>query len=123
MREVKAGREAVRNLLQGKVDAAVTLKRYFEIRRYRGTGLRLISRFPGVPEVFAARAGLDPEVVKAFQNAMLSLKESPGLGTLSSFRTVTGVIATNDNYFDGLRDAWTNVQHRFDSSVGLAKRR
>jgi serine/threonine protein kinase len=122
MREVKSGREALRDLLQGKVDAAVTPKRYFEIRRHRGTGLRLIHRFPGAPEVFAARSGLDPKLLNAFQEAMLSLKESQGLGTLSSFRIVTGVVATNDSYFDGLRMALTNVQQRFESTNGLSPR-
>jgi serine/threonine protein kinase len=120
MREIKSGREALRHLLQGKVDVAVTPKRYFEIRRHRGAGLRMIGRFPGVPEVFAARAGLDPEVVNAFRNAMLSLKDSPGLGTLSSFRIVTGLIATNDTYFDGLRLALTNVQQHFESDAPLS---
>jgi ABC-type phosphate/phosphonate transport system substrate-binding protein/tRNA A-37 threonylcarbamoyl transferase component Bud32 len=122
MREIKSGREALRNLLQGKVDAAVTAKRYFEIRRYRRTGLRTISRVPGVPEVFAARSGLDRGVLSAFQKAMLSLKESPGLGTLSSVRTVTGVIATDDKYFDGLRMAVTNVQQHFESTASLLPR-
>jgi serine/threonine protein kinase/ABC-type phosphate/phosphonate transport system substrate-binding protein len=116
MREVKSGREALRYLFQGKVDAAVTLKRYFETRRHRGTGLRVIGKVPGLPEVFAVRPGLQPQVVIAFQNAMLSLKQSPGLSVLSSFRTVTGVIATNDSYFDGLRVALTNVQQRFEAA-------
>jgi ABC-type phosphate/phosphonate transport system substrate-binding protein/tRNA A-37 threonylcarbamoyl transferase component Bud32 len=120
MREVKGGREALRHLFLGDVDAAVTLKRYFETRRHRGTGLRALSKVPGVPEVFAARSGLDPAVVGAFRTAMLSLKESPGLGTLSSFRTVTGVIATNDSYFDDLRMALTNVQQRFESPLPSA---
>jgi ABC-type phosphate/phosphonate transport system substrate-binding protein len=116
MREVKGGREALRHLLEGKVDVAVTLKRYFEIRRYRGAGLRIISKVPGSPEVFAARSGLEPEVLNAFRNVMLSLKQSPGLGTLSSFRTVTGVIAADDSYFDGLRTALSNVQQQFEST-------
>jgi len=117
MREVKSGREALRHLLQGKVDAAVTPKRYFELRRHRGTGLRLIHKFSGVPDVFAARSGLDPELLNAFQHAMLSLKDSQGLGTLSSFRIVTGVLAGNDRYFDDLRLAVTNVQQRFESTA------
>lgn len=115
MREIRSGREALRYLLQGKVDAAVTLKRYFEARRYRGAGLRIINRLPGTPEVFAARSGLDPEVVNALRNAMLSAKQTRGLSALSSFRTVSGVIATNDSYFNELRVALTNVQQQFDS--------
>ena len=122
MREVKSGREALRHLLRGHVDVAVTPKRYFEIRRHRGTGLRLIHKFPGVPEVFAARSGLDPKVLNAFQEAMLSLKKAQGVGTLGSFRIVTGVVATNDSYFDGLRMAVTNVQHHFESTDVLSSR-
>jgi serine/threonine protein kinase/ABC-type phosphate/phosphonate transport system substrate-binding protein len=117
MREVKSGREAVRHLLEGKLDAAVTLKRYFEMRRYRGAGLRMIGRLPGRPEVFAARSGLEPEVVRAFGNAMLSLEQSSGLSVLSSFRTVSGVIPTSDSYFDELRVALTNVQERFETEA------
>ena len=112
MREVKSGREALRYLLEGRVDVAVTPKRYYETRRYRGAGLRLIHRFAGMPEVFVTRAGLAPEVGLAFQSAMLSLEHSPGLGTLSSIRIVTGVLATNDTYFDGLRLALTHVQQQ-----------
>jgi ABC-type phosphate/phosphonate transport system substrate-binding protein len=119
MREIKGGREALRSLLEGKIDAAVTLKRYFEVRRHRGTGLRIIGKVPGWPEVFAARAGLDPRVLDAFRNAMLSLEHSPGLGTLSSYRTVSGVLATDDRYFDGLRMALTNVQQNFESRPPL----
>jgi ABC-type phosphate/phosphonate transport system substrate-binding protein len=119
MREVKSGREALRYLFQRKVDAAVTPKRYFEIRRHRGAGLRLIHRFPGVPEVFAARSGLDPKLLNAFQEVMLSLKKAEGAGTLNSFRIVTGVVPANDSYFDGLRIAITNVQQRFESTSGL----
>jgi ABC-type phosphate/phosphonate transport system substrate-binding protein len=113
MREVKSGREALRHLLEGKLDSAVTLKRYFEMRRYRGGGLRMIGKLPGSPEVFAARSGLEPNIVRAFGNAMLSLKQSPGLSPLTSFRTVTAVIAANDSHFDDLRLALTNVQGRF----------
>ncbi len=117
MREIKGGREALRYLLEGKVDAAVTLKRYFEIRRYRGTGLRIIGKVPGMPEVFAARAGLDRRVLDAFRDAMLSLDQSPGLGTLSSYRTVSGVVATDDRYFDPLRLAFANVHRHFPSTA------
>jgi serine/threonine protein kinase/ABC-type phosphate/phosphonate transport system substrate-binding protein len=120
MREIKAGREALRQLFQGKVDAAVTSKRYFETRRYRGVGLRAIGKVSGLPEVFVARSGTEAAVLDAFRNAMLSLKETPTLGSLSSFRIVTGVIATNDSYFDGLRIALTNVQKNFEGGAPLS---
>jgi ABC-type phosphate/phosphonate transport system substrate-binding protein len=117
MREIKSGREALRYLLEGKVDAAVTLKRYFELRRHRGVGLRMIGRVDGMPEVFATHAGLGPDVREALANSMVSLKDTPGLGLLSSFRTVSALIPTNDSYFEGLRLALTNVQQRFSTSV------
>jgi serine/threonine protein kinase/ABC-type phosphate/phosphonate transport system substrate-binding protein len=117
MREIKGGREALRYLVEGKLDAAATLKRYFEIRRYRGGGLRIIAQSASVPEVFAARSEIEPRVLTAFRNAMLSLRESPGLGTLSSFRTVTGVAAVEDSYFDGLRAALAAVQQGFPPIV------
>jgi ABC-type phosphate/phosphonate transport system substrate-binding protein len=117
MREIKSGREALRYLLEGKVDAAVTLKRYFELRRHRGVGLRMIGRVDGMPEVFATHTGLEPDVREALANSMAALKDTPGLGILSSFRTVSALIPTNDSYFEGLRLALTNVQQRFSTGV------
>jgi ABC-type phosphate/phosphonate transport system substrate-binding protein/tRNA A-37 threonylcarbamoyl transferase component Bud32 len=119
MREVKSGREALRHLLAGHVDAAVTQKRYFESRRFRGTGLRMIARFPGMPEVFVARSGLDPKVLSAFQNAMLSAGNSPRLGTLTSVSIVTALLATNDRYFDNLRMAASEVREQFECTVSV----
>ena len=123
MREVKGGREALRYLFEGKIDAAVTLKRYFETRRHRGAGLRMIGHVAGIPEVFATHSSIEPEVRVALQNAMISLKASPGFSMLSSFRTVSGVIATNDSYFDGLRLALTNVQQQFTTGAILSAER
>jgi ABC-type phosphate/phosphonate transport system substrate-binding protein/tRNA A-37 threonylcarbamoyl transferase component Bud32 len=120
MREIKGGREALRHLIEGKIDVAVTLKRYFETRRHRGPGLRAIARVQAVPEVFVARGDLDPRVRESFRQAMLSLEQSPGLGTLSSFRTVSGVLATDDSYFDGLRLALANVHQNFEPIVSAA---
>ena len=123
MREIKSGREALRYVLEGKVDAAVTLKRYFELRRHRGAGLRMIGRVEGMPEVFATHAGLEPDVREALANSMVALKDTPGLGILSSFRTVSALIPANDSYFDGLRLALTNVQLRFSTGVSSSIQR
>lgn len=70
--ELPVNRRATRALLTGQADVGAAF-----IRRYHleaGKGLTNLAKFDVPPKVLVARAGLETEVVNAFQSALLSLR-------------------------------------------------
>jgi serine/threonine protein kinase/ABC-type phosphate/phosphonate transport system substrate-binding protein len=110
-----ARRETVFAVTKGLFDAGVTTLRRFELEKHRG--LDEVSVFESFPDIFVARPGVDPRLISAFREALISLKtvEAPPMNK-ESFDwdgPFPGAAAIQDSDLDPLRTALEKAA-RFD---------
>jgi serine/threonine protein kinase/ABC-type phosphate/phosphonate transport system substrate-binding protein len=99
-----ANRETVLFVLDSKVEAGVTTERRYQLQQHHG--LRKIADFPGIPRVFAARPGLDPALVRAFQTSITRLNAFSSAAVKETFdfdEPFAGAQAINDSNLNPFR--------------------
>ncbi len=69
----RISREILSSVILGRADAGVTTLRRFQLDRHRG--LSLLAPFSITQRLIAARSGLSPKLITAFQKALLRLPE------------------------------------------------
>lgn len=109
-------------VLTNGFDAGVVKRRYFERYRYGKPGLVEIDAFPIPLNVYAARAGLDAEVVGAFRQSLFSFesKEQQELLRVIEDKRIARTSLASDADFDGIRALLTNEVLWFESGPGSA---
>ena len=95
-------------------DGAVLQEIYFEQLKLKEPNLREVYPFNITPNVYVARAGLAPEVKRAFQKAMLSIKDPALLEALPSKPPIERFLQPDTNSFNLLRAAMTNEVLQFE---------
>lgn len=100
-------------VLNGELDGTVLQRSYFEKLQGRPPGLREVFPFASTPNVYVARAGLDPLVVAAFRAAMLAIKSN----ILSRLPNAQGFQPLNLSEMGKLRSAMTNEAAQFDGAA------
>ena len=96
--------------MAGEFDAGAADRHRFEASRYKRPGLEELCPFQVTPGVIIARAGLDPQVVNALRQTLVSLnskREKRLLEKLHGY-TIEGYLPVTDSYFDWFRSALTN---------------
>lgn len=73
--DMDVNREIVRAVLYRGYEAGVVRARFFQ--RNAHSGLMQLDVFETPPDVYVARAGLDPGVIDTFRTSLLSLKSTP----------------------------------------------
>ena len=90
----------------GNYDAGATNENTFN--KYAASkGLRKILEFPSINRPWVARAGLDPQIFAALQDALLELKDPEVLKTIKR----SGLIPTEDADYDQIRNAISEVSN------------
>lgn len=93
----------IEKVVSGEYDVGVAPSRHFESRRQRG-GLVEVGRYAVPRDIFVARAGVPPEIVMAFRQALISLSDNRILRQLGS-GTQDGLEAASDGDVDEIRKA------------------
>lgn len=111
-----AHKEVLTKVLAGEFDVGVVQRKHFESTRYRGVGLVELYAYKVPPDVFVAKPGLAANVVAAFCQALVSMKSQDDVALLEQVENpkITGFAIITNGYFDGLRDALTNLVVQFD---------
>jgi serine/threonine protein kinase len=108
--------EALERVRTNEFDGAVIQQRFFDHFSRGGSELRKVKSFQITPNVYVAKADADPNIVKAFQNAMLSInKNQPGLiGKLPFPQPIGDFQMPDTKALDGLHSMLTNEVAAFD---------
>ena len=86
-----------------------------QFNKYSSKGFTILKRLPGYTAVYVARAGLKPELVTAFKNALLSLNGQDLFGDLALTSQLESEFeAVNDTYYQPLRKA-LKAAEQFDA--------
>lgn len=111
--EVFAHKAVIDRVVAREFDVGESRRHHYQRNRHRG--LVEIYNYTVPPSVYAARPGLNPGIINAFRQSMLSLQSSSEKGLLRrlSTSTIRGFEASRDSNFDGLRTAMTNEIARF----------
>jgi ABC-type phosphate/phosphonate transport system substrate-binding protein len=85
---------------------------------HRRPGLVELRSFPIPGDVYVARKGLAPEVIRAFQRAMISLKNRRARKLLVCLQTppIEGFAKVNDTTYDKFRSL-TNWVEKFERGL------
>jgi serine/threonine protein kinase len=111
--------EAARSVLEGEFDGAVLQRRYFDHLKWRKPGLREIFSFTITPNVYVARADLDPAIVRAFREAMISLNNPALLVKLPIKPPIQRFQVPDESEFLKLRTALTNEVLVFEGTKSV----
>jgi serine/threonine protein kinase len=98
-----------------QIDGAVLQKPWFVELKKREPGLREVYSFTSTPNVWVARADLNPAVVRAFKEAMLSIK-GPALLTALPTKIKPSFRTPDKKAFDDLRAILTNEVAEFEGT-------
>jgi serine/threonine protein kinase/ABC-type phosphate/phosphonate transport system substrate-binding protein len=110
-----AHREVIERVVTGEYDVGVAPRRRFELMNSRRReGLIEIGHYAVPRNVFAARPGLDTEMVAALRQALISIKNQKILGQLGR-ATADGIVRALDSDFDDMRKALTNEVRCFEN--------
>ena len=102
--------ETVNRVLRGEADAGVTYRERFE--RCKHLGLVMLDHFPETPNVLATRQGLEPELVRAFTNAVRALERKPKVDLLTT-HGAGPMVSVGNAEFAPLRHAF-ELARKFD---------
>ncbi|MBI3869556.1 MAG: protein kinase [Verrucomicrobia bacterium] len=114
-----AHKAVVRAVLRGDYDVGEIQARYFENYRYKRGELLELASFQVPSDVHVASAGLSPIIVKAFQEAMTSLKSSQEKKMLARLQTsvIQGFQIATDRDYDEMRSMIRNEWLQFETGV------
>jgi serine/threonine protein kinase/ABC-type phosphate/phosphonate transport system substrate-binding protein len=105
-----SGMEAAWGVLSNEFDGAVLQRQYFEKMKYKKPGLREVCSFAVTTNVWVARASIESNVVQAFQEAMLSIKDPRLLEEIPDAKpSVKSVHKPDEQAFEELRAADNEV--------------
>jgi len=105
-----SGMEAAWGVLSNEFDGAVLQRQYFEKEKYKKAGLREVCSFAVTTNVWVARASIESNVVQAFQEAMLSIKDPRLLEEIPDAKpSVKSVHKPDEQAFEELRAADNEV--------------
>lgn len=114
--EMYAHRVVIEQVRAGMFDVGESLRRHFGKNQYKGMRKVLVEldSFPVPSDVYVARPGLDPVVVDAMRQSLLSLNErEKKVLELLHTTLINGFAPVNERDFDGLRAAETNEVAQF----------
>jgi ABC-type phosphate/phosphonate transport system substrate-binding protein len=110
-----SGAEGALRVLSGEFDGAVLQRWQFDRLKHQKPGLREVYSFRINPNVWVARAGLDPAKVRAFKEAMLSIKDRTLLAELDIKPPVESFHEPDEEGLRELYDVMKNVAAEFDA--------
>jgi phosphonate transport system substrate-binding protein len=107
---------ALRALLQGRVDAAVSFDAAPEIHlkdTALAAQLAVIGETPEIPEAgICARPGLPPAAIQAIKRALLAMKKPEHATVLKQIYDIDGFVEARDADYEPVRDALTLMDYR-----------
>ncbi len=114
--EIRAHKRVIEEVSQGRADVGAAPRRNFEINRYRRGGLVELCSYPVTSDVYVARPDLDPEVVRALRESLVSFQneeEAKLLLQLNDNVVIKGFEPVTDDSFNDLRSAMANEVAEF----------
>jgi ABC-type phosphate/phosphonate transport system substrate-binding protein len=117
--EVQAHKQVIQEIFLGRADVGEAPRRYFELFRYRRQGLVPLLSYQITSDIYVARPGLEPEVVRALRESLVSFQgreEKELLAKFSHNVVVDGFEAAADDDFKDIRSAMSNEVAAFESS-------
>jgi hypothetical protein len=104
-------------VLRGEADAGVAYRKRFELNRHYG--LQKLDSCAVLPNVVAARAGIDPALIAAIQNVIYLLK---GRSEFDSDSTdlPAPMVPVDDSYLDSMRET-LRAAARFQPAVAVSQ--
>jgi serine/threonine protein kinase len=103
--------DTVTAVLAGDFDAGLAKRKQFERHRYRG--LVELDSFESSPNLIVARAGLNPETIQAFIQAILPLPPQD-LTQTSTSHSEQGFVPVEESFFRNLEAGITKVTRNFE---------
>jgi len=105
----------IERVLAGEFDLGESRRNQFERHRHRG--LVELYRFSATPDLYVARPGLDPKVVEALREALVSFSTPGEKGLLRKLHEsmIDGFEPASDADFDEIRTALTTEVARFEA--------
>jgi hypothetical protein len=114
---IESHRMALEAVVKKECDAGVARHEYF--KNEKRVRLRRLDEYEVPPDVYVARAGLDPAIVGAFRQSLLSLLDEAILGNLPLQPLARFLpVSDDDMEYKQIRSALTNEILRFKSDPG-----
>ena len=118
--DTQAYKQVIQEVALGHADIGEAPRRYFELYRYRRRGLVELESFRVNSDVYVARPDLDPTVVAALRETLVSFQgpaDDKMLARLNDHIVVTGFDPIADHDFDEIRAAASREVVDFERSV------
>jgi hypothetical protein len=121
--EAQAYKLVIQEIFLGRADVGAAPLRYFELFRYRRQGLVPLLSYPVTSDVYVARPGLDPEVLRALRESLLSFQGLEARKLLGKFsrNSTDGFDPVEDGDFKDMRSAASNEVADFERGAGQEK--
>jgi ABC-type phosphate/phosphonate transport system substrate-binding protein len=106
--ETQAHKRVIQEVSLGRADVGEAPRRHFEQARFKRHGLVPLLVYPVTPDVCVARPGLEPDIVRALRESLVSFqagKDEALLGPLGHNVSFDGFEPASDRDFDDLRQA------------------
>ena len=115
--ETQAHKQVIQEVSLSRADVGEAPRRPFELNRYRHGGLvpLLVYRVPS--EIYVARPGLDPEVVRAVQESLVAMQsqwEKDLIAQLAHNIPIQGFETARDDDFNDIRSAMRREIEAFE---------
>lgn len=102
-----AHKAVIEKVLNGEYAIGVAPKRHFD-KKNRGRGILVeLAKFSSPPDVYVAKSGLDPNIMRVFQASLVSLRDKAMLGKMRRYM-IHGLEPITDGDFDKFRGLITN---------------
>jgi ABC-type phosphate/phosphonate transport system substrate-binding protein len=115
--EIQAHKRVIEEVFRGRADVGEAPRRQFELARYKRQGLVPLHLYRFSSEVYVARPGLDPDVVRALREAFVSYHGPADEKLLAQLRRnvlLEGFERASDRDFDDIRRAQGNEVAEFE---------
>jgi tRNA A-37 threonylcarbamoyl transferase component Bud32 len=106
--EIQSQKRVIQEVALGHADIGEAPRRQFELARYKRHGLVPLLVYSVTPDVYVARPGLEPEVLRALQESLGSIQGQEAktlLAKLTHSVVIEGFDTIGDQDFDDIRSA------------------
>jgi len=115
--DIQGHKRVIQEVLADEADMGEAPRRNFELNRYKRHGLVPLLVYSYTSDLYVARPGLEPDMVRALRESLASFQSRPAkklVALLGHNVRVEGFEAVSDHDFDDLRLARTNEVAEFE---------
>ena len=115
--ETQAHKQVIQNVLLGQADVGEAPRRHFELSRYKRRGLVPLLVYRVTSDLYVARPGLDPEVVRAFRESLATFQSQEDqklLAQLNNNVVISGFDPVGEGDFQEIRSAMSHEIAEFE---------